>query len=284
VHRHIWPEQLLEALRRRTSPPCLRGWTLCLHDGEYLVEADAYGPDRCIADLERDGIDVAIVSCPPTLGLDRVSDEEAEDVLDAYHMGMREVTGSTGGRLLALGMGRTLPGFVGASVSAAALLDLDAVAPLLDELERERRILFVHPGLATGRGSPSWWSAVVDYTAQMQAAYASWLSEGIDSWPDLNVLFAILAGGAPIQLERFRSRGFDVRRAFAPTIFLDTASYGRRALELCLATYGGTGLVFGSDGPVIDSQPSLEAVRGFGQAVVDALCRDNPRQLLGGDA
>ena len=177
-------------------------------------------------------------------------------MLDAYHEGMREVTGSTGGRLLALGMGRTLPGFVGASVSAAALLDLDAVAPLLDELARERRILFVHPGLATGRGSPSWWSAVVDYTAQMQAAYASWLSEGIDRWPDLNVLFAILAGGAPIQLERFRSRGFDVRRAFAPTIFLDTASYGRRALELCLATYGGTGLVFGSDGPVIDSRPT----------------------------
>jgi hypothetical protein len=283
VHRHIWPEQLLDALRRRSEPPCLRGWTLHLHDGHYAVEPDAYGPDRCLADLDRDGIDVAVVSCPPTLGLDRVPDEEAEVVLDAYHEGIREVLSATGGRLVALGMGRAAPDFVGASVSASSLLDLDAIAPLLDELERDRRVLFVHPGLASGRTSPAWWPAVVDYTAQMQAAYASWLADGIERWPDLRVLFAILAGGAPIQLERLRSRGFDVRRAFTPNVYLDTASYGRRALELCLATYGGSGLVFGSDGPVIDSRPGLEAVRGFGQAVVDALCRDNPRQLLGVD-
>jgi predicted TIM-barrel fold metal-dependent hydrolase len=114
----------------------------------------------------------------------------------------------------------------------------------------------------------------------MQAAYASWLATGIDRWPDLRVLFAILAGGAPIQLERLHSRGFDVRRALGTNLYLDTASYGRRAFELCLATYGGGRLVFGSDAPVIDATPTLEAIRGFGQAVTDAICTDNPTELL----
>jgi len=103
---------------------------------------------------------------------------------------------------------------------------------------------------------------------------------GVDRWPELRVLFAILAGGAPFQLERLRSRGLDVRRAQRPNLYLDTASYGRRALELCLATYNRRALVFGSDEPVIDSRLTLDAVRGFGQAVTETICGTNPRELL----
>jgi predicted TIM-barrel fold metal-dependent hydrolase len=152
---------------------------------------------------------------------------------------------------------------------------------VLDELERTGSVLFVHPGPSPAPSlAPMWWTAVVGYTSQMQAAYVSWISTGIDRWPELRVLFAILAGGAPIQLERLRSRGFDVRRALGAKLFLDTASYGRHALELSLATYGGRALVFGSDAPVTDATPTLEAVRGFGQAVTDAICTDNPTELL----
>jgi predicted TIM-barrel fold metal-dependent hydrolase len=121
---------------------------------------------------------------------------------------------------------------------------------------------------------------VVDYTAQMQAAYAAWLAHGSDRWPDLRVVFAILAGGAPFQLERLASRGVDTRGVLHPNVYLDTASYGVRALELSLSTYGIGQLVYGSDAPVIDAEPTLRAIRGFGQAVADAVCRDNPARLL----
>jgi len=281
LHRHLWPEPLLDELRARSAPPCLRGWTLRLHDGDYPIDRDQYGPRRCLEELDRNCVELAVISCPPTLGVERLPPDEGAPLVEAYHDGMRAATAESGGRLLAFAMGQIEPGFVGATVPAAALLDLDAAAPLLDELERERRILFVHPGVpAASRSRPVWWPAVVDYTAQMQAAYAAWLAEGLDRWPDLRVLFAILAGGAPIQLERLFSRGFEVRRALAPTLYLDTASYGRRALELCLATYGGERLVFGSDGPVIETRLSLDPIRGFGQAVTEALCRDNPKELL----
>jgi predicted TIM-barrel fold metal-dependent hydrolase len=281
VHRHLWPDRLIEALRFRTAAPCLRNGTLVLGEGEMEVDPAAYGLERCLADLERDGIDVAVVSCPPTLGIELLPAEESEPLLDAYHAGALEAIAASNGRLRAFAMERPRAGFVGASVSATALLDLDRIAPVLDELERSGTVLFVHPGpSAPLRLAPEWWPAVVAYTAQMQAAYLSWLATGIDRWPELRVVFAILAGGAPIQLERLRSRGFDVRRALGEKLYLDTASYGRRAFELCLATYGGRALVYGSDAPVIDAKPTLEAIRGFGQAVTDAICADNPTELL----
>ena len=281
LHRHVWPDELVDALRERTAPPCLRNGTLVLEDGEYELEAHDYSPARCLESIERDGIEIAVASCPPTLGIEALEPEEAEPLLAAYHNGMRAAMAGADGRLRGFAMGRVEDGFAGATLPAAALLDLEGAASLLDELERRRGVLFVHPGpSAPPAGAPPWWSAVVGYTAQMQAAYGAWLAEGARRWPELRVLFAILAGGAPIQLERMRSRGFDVREALVPTVYFDTASYGRRAFELCLATYGGARLVFGSDGPVIDSRPTLDAVRNFGQAVFDAVCSDNPTELL----
>jgi hypothetical protein len=274
LHQHLWPEQLIAGLRARGEPPRLRGDVLELPSGTWQVDLAAHAIDARLAALDRDEIDVAVISCPPTLELD-------EELVAAYHEGIAELVAASGGRLLALAHGRARDGFVGASVSAAAVVELEPLAPLLDDLERRGSLLFVHPGPApVPDGAPDWWPAVVDYTAQMQAAYAAWLAHGSDRWPDLRVVFAILAGGAPFQLERLASRGVDTRGVLHPNVYLDTASYGVRALELSLSTYGIGQLVYGSDAPVIDAEPTLRAIRGFGQAVADAVCRDNPARLL----
>ena len=91
--------------------------------------------------------------------------------------GRRRAVGASGGRLLALSMGRAEDGFVGAMIAADDLADLDRIAPVLDELERRGAFVMVHPGGARPpAGAPDWWAAVVDYTAQMQRAYAAWLA------------------------------------------------------------------------------------------------------------
>jgi predicted TIM-barrel fold metal-dependent hydrolase len=204
-----------------------------------------------------------------------------DELAEAYHAGILDVVAASNGRLRALAYGSVREGFDGVSVSAGDLEGVDELAPLLDEVDRLGLLLFVHPGpAAVPEGVPAWWPAVVDYTAQMQRAYAAWLARGAGAWPNLRVLFAILAGGAPIQLERLASRGVDTRTVLHENVFLDTASYGKRALELVLATYGVGQLVYGSDVPVIDSEPTLNSVRSFGQAVADAVCGDNPGRLL----
>lgn len=274
VHQHLWPESLLEALRARRERPRLRGSVLELPSGDWEADLGAHTLEARLALLDRDEIDVAVISCPPTLELD-------PELEECYHDGILELVAASGGRLLALACGSARNGFAGACVPAWSFAELERLEPLLDELDRRGSLLFVHPGPApVPPGAPRWWPAVVDYTAQMQAAYATWIAGAGDRWPRLRVLFAILAGGVPFQLERLASRGVESRDVVRPNVFLDTASYGQRALDLTLATYGVGQLVYGSDAPVIDSHPTLQSIRGFGQAVTDLVCSDNPGRLL----
>ena len=115
----------------------------------------------------------------------------------------------------------------------------------------------------------------------MQAAFAWWIVQGSGTTLGVPVVFAILAGGAPFQLERLRGRGGPDAESLDPSFFLDTASYGHRALELCLSTYGVGQLLYGSDAPVVDSRPTLQALAGFGDAVRDVVMTKNPTALFG---
>ena len=277
VHQHLWPEGLVSALSRRRHPPRLRKNRLEVGEGSFPFDPREHDLDARLALLDRDGVDAALVSLQPTLGADAVP-----ELVEAYHDGIAELVAASRGRFLALATGSVREGFVGTTVAGRALADgLDGLAPLLDELDASGRILFVHPGPTPPAGRlPGWWNAVVAYTAEMQAAYLTWLANGLERHPGLRVVFAILAGGAPIQLERLSSRGVRTRTALSPNVFLDTASYGRRALELSLATYGVRQLVYGSDSPAIDSRPTLRALADFGDAVADAVRKENPSLLL----
>jgi 6-methylsalicylate decarboxylase len=275
VHQHFWPPAFVEALSRRSDPPRLAGSVLELA-GERATQVDlaAHDVDARLALLDRCEIDVAVVCLQPTLGAD-------EELAAVYEEGILEAVEASSGRLVALAAGRPADGFAGACVAAPALLDLDAISPTLDALERDGRLVLVHPGPARAPlGAPGWWPAIVEYTAQMQAAYTAWIASGADRWPSLRVVFAILAGGGPFQLERLRSRGVGGRELLHENVYFETASYGPRALDLCLKTFGVGQLCFGSDAPVIDPQPTLDAVRSFGDAVADALLTVNPSRLL----
>jgi hypothetical protein len=279
-HQHLWPEALIRAFEGRSAPPRLRGRRLELTaEPAGEVDLDAHLPERRLALLDRDGIDLAVISPAPTLEL-----EAHPELGDAYHEGIQEVAAASGGRLVPLALGACLPGFAGACVSAGRLLSgLDS---LLAELHAAGQLLFVHPGppspaLPAPQPAPAWWPAVVDYTAQMQAAYAAWLARDAQRFPELPAVFAMLAGGGPIQLERLRSRGVETRTALHPNVYFDTSSYGRRAMELVLSTFGVTQLVYGSDVPVVDSRPTMEAVLGFGEAVAELVVRGTPGRLLG---
>jgi 6-methylsalicylate decarboxylase len=278
VHQHLWPEPFIDALSRRSAPPCLDGRVLRL-PGELDSEADfeLHELETRLRLLDRDGIDVALISLPPA----HVMDPEGE-LAEVYHESVLELVATAGGRVQALASGACREGFAGACVSADSLVS--GLDPLLEELGRVGQLLFVHPGPPRGfpPGAPLWWGAVVEYTAQMQAAYAIWLARDAERFPSIPVIFSILAGGAPIQLERMRSRGFDDRSAIRANVFFDTSSYGRRALELCLSTFGVNQLVYGSDVPVIDPEPTLQAVRQFGEAVERIVMRETPGRLLDG--
>jgi predicted TIM-barrel fold metal-dependent hydrolase len=274
VHQHLWPEQLLAALASRDRPPRLRGALLELAgEGTFEVDLAAHDPARRIAQLDRDEIDVAVISLQPTIEI-----EDEPELVAAYHEGIAEIVAGSRGRLTALGAEELRDGFAGASVSARALVEgRDA---LFAALEGQGGFLFVHPGppAEPPHGAPDWWPSVVDYTAQMQAAYAWWLARGAERHARLRVVFAILAGGAPVQLERLAARGSPL--GVPERTYVDTASYGRRTIELCLAICGPARVVFGSDAPVVDPRITLDAIRELGDAAADAILGENAADLL----
>ncbi len=281
IHQHFWPPRFVKALAQRREPPRLDGSTLVLVEGSYQVDLGAHDAETRIAALDRDGIDLAVLSLQPTLGIGGLPREERNELRALWEEATLELVSDAGGRFAALAPGHAAPGFVGSIVSASAMRDVDSLSSLLGRLGETGGFLLVHPAAADlTSGAPGWWPAILDYTSQMQAAYLTWLSYAQRLWPEVNVVFAILAGGGPFQLERLASRGVDVRSGLHANVFFETASYGRRAIELCIETFGVHQLLYGSDVPVIESAPTLRAVRGFGDSVVKLITADNPSRLL----
>jgi 6-methylsalicylate decarboxylase len=282
LHQHLWPAPFVAALRGRTHPPRLVRDELITVEGRFRIDLHDHDPDTRLRTLDRDGLDVAVLSLQPSLGLDGVPDEERAELEEAWVESVQELVTASAGRLLAFSPTRVRPAFVGVSLGSSSFADFDRSAPLLDAAAAAGSAIFVHPDIhgPADPTRPAWWEWVNGYPARMQSAYLAWLAFGRERWPTVRVLFAMLGGGGPFQLERLARRGIDVRSVLDPNTFFEVSTHGRRAIELCIETFGVGQLAYGSDTPVVDPRPTLDAVRGFGDAVTHVLQTDTPARLL----
>jgi len=90
------------------------------------------------------------------------------------------------------------------------------------------------------------------------------------------VLFAMLAGGAPLHAERLAARGGPAEAVHDELTYFDVSSYGPRTLDAMLRIVGVDRLVYGSDRPVA-APPDH---RALGTSVAHALADANPQSLL----
>jgi hypothetical protein len=301
VHQHLLGPAVIDELARRRQPPMLlrrrRGWTFRLPgEPDSVLSIEATDAHLRVAELRRDGVDRALVSLSTALGIESLPGEEAAPLLAAHHAGVEALPprfGAWGAVQLEAPDPADVDaalarGAVGLSLPATALATpaaLEHVGPLLERLELHDAPLFVHPGpVAAPRGGgaellPPWWPALTDYVAQMHAAWLAFLHAGRRAHPRLRVLFALLAGGAPLQLERLAARGGPGAAAVRDgLIFYDTSSYGTHALRAMVGVVGPGQLVHGSDRPVVDPPvPSAETALGR------ALLQVNPHKLLTGE-
>jgi 6-methylsalicylate decarboxylase len=267
VHQHLWPERLVDALRRRERPPRIDDDVLVLAEGTFPAGLEDHVLETRLALLDSVDVDVALVSLQPTLACDGIP-----ELVEAYHDGILELVAASGGRLRAFAAGDCREGFAGACVSGPALMA--GLGDLPERLVQAGQVLFVHPGPVPPPpdDAPSWWPAIVDYCAQMQAAYAHWSAH---AHPDLPIVFGILAGGAPFQLERLRTRGGGLPEMNA---YFDAASYGRFALELTAEACGRDRILFGSDAPVMRPELTLAGLAEAGLS--EAALHENPSRVF----
>jgi predicted TIM-barrel fold metal-dependent hydrolase len=225
---------------------------------------------RLLAD---DGVDRAVVALSSPVGIEALNPDEAQEIIAAHldgvlalgdafaawgPIGIREPEPAAVDEVLARGC-------VGVSMPAGALVGpdaLEAIGPTLEHVQSRGATLFVHPG-GGGRDprpepslrDPLWWSALTDYVAQMQAAWLTFQGFGRRELPRLRVVFAMLAGAAPVHAERLLARGGPSADLHDPLTFYDTSSYGPMVVEAMARWLGPDRLVYGSDRPVI--QPVL---------------------------
>ncbi len=298
VHQHLLSEDLIEELAQRRRAPMLirrgEGWTFRVSgEPDSVLHFDATNVALRSVELRREKIDRALVALSTALGIETLPGEEAQPLLEAHHRGVEDMPPGFGGwgavqleapdpaeidAILARGC-------VGVSLPATALCTPDAlerIGPLLARLEAGDAPLFVHPGPVAPSGTagprpplPVWWPALTDYVAQMQAAWFAFLHAGRAAHPRLRVLFAMLAGGAPLQVERFAARGGTVPPDPDPLVFYDTSSYGTQMLGAVADAVGVAQLVYGSDRPVVDA-----AAPPLGPELGRLLRSTNPARLL----
>ena len=115
VHQHLWPEQLVAALRRRNRAPCIDGDELILGEGTFEAGLDAHSLEARLDLLDAVGIDVAVVSLQPTLACDGIP-----ELVGAYHEGMSELVEAAGGRLRAFAVAEW--GFLTCCASSATTM------------------------------------------------------------------------------------------------------------------------------------------------------------------
>nr|WP_201760997.1 amidohydrolase [Nonomuraea sp. K271] len=271
----MWTGAFVDALRARTSPPRLDGWTLLL-DGEPPYAVDPVDHEH----RDTTGLDLALVSLSSPLGVEFLPPEESWPLIDAHHDGalaLGEPFGAWAATChsdvdpdrLAKDLAR---GFAGLQIPATAEPD-DRLLEVLTDLDLP---LFVHPGpTALTEGAPPWWPALVPYVQQMHAAWHHFHAVVRPRHPRLRVCFALLAGLAPLHSERLIARGGGGRGLVDPGFFVETSSYGPRAIDAIVRELGIDVVVNGSDAPYATAPDP-----GLGAAAAHAIRVVNPRRLL----
>ncbi len=232
------------------------------------------------------------------LGIEGLARDEAEPLLRAHNDGLLELGGPFGvWGAVALRPPRAADvdalldaGAVGLSLPAGALCgpaDLARCAGLLERLELRDAPLLVHPGpnpwrtwrpQAYAEGDvPGWWPAMTRYVADMNAAWHAFVAFGRARHPRLRVVFAMLAGGAPLHSERLVARGGPAGAIADENLFYDTSSYGARTIDAVVRCVGIDQLVYGSDRPVVDALPAAP----LGPAAREVMVGANVARLLG---
>lgn len=245
---------MLAALEERAQPPFVRcgdgGVVLrCAGEPPYVIDTESEAPSRRAELVRADGVDLALVAISSPIGIEALPREQAQPLIDAHLDGVLALPEEFGAwgpfalegaepddvdALLARGC-------VGVTVPAGALAGparLHALAPVLERIAEREVPLFVHPGRGPDQPAapvaadePGWWRPLTDYVWQMQAAWYTFAAVGRAAHPDLKVVFAMLAGGAPLHTERLSARAARTSTCATPTPSTRPPATGRMPSE-----------------------------------------------------
>ena len=323
-HAHWIPPQLAEALRARSSVPNIERTS----DGEVLVTWLGRRPLRPLCDLEarradmaKNDISMQVLSLPGLFGIDCLPLDEALPLVRAFNDAAVALMRADAERFVALAalpfadvdaacceLQRVLGlGIRGAILPADGFVTRAAAERFTQLFENGARFgahFFIHPGPLDARTGQSAHGANLDQEWQRwivletqarlsQAMVTLNLTDYLDPYVGVTVQVANLGGAIPFFIERMdavcRNHSEPLASARMRRCYVDTASFGPRAIAMATECFGPERLLFGTDCPIFDvaqMRAAVEAVHLDHRSRVLALAsnaraifvrnRDNP--------
>jgi predicted TIM-barrel fold metal-dependent hydrolase len=316
-HAHWIPDELAERLRRRSRAPRIesaaQGETFVTWLGRRPL-APLLGPEGRLELMDRHGVALQLLSLAPLFGLDCLAPEESYPLVRAFNDATAELCRAYPRRFAGLA---ALPlrdialsveelrrahalGLRGAALPADGFVSLAAAAPyrpILDAGDALGSHFFVHPGpvaaarehdVRAAQSDSAWQRRIVLLTQATLSECVLTLGSGLlDAYRDLTVQIANLGGTIPFLLERMLSVQLDQEDEAAGntlsrlrSLYVDTASFGPRAVALALQCFGEDRVLLGTDCPIFSTPRMLHAVDSLPERARTAVLEANAQRLF----
>jgi len=323
MHAHFYGETLMRALSGRRFAPAVesdgegRRW-LVAPTARFPVTPAMTDPATRVAMLDDAGIERQLLTFPGALGADALPAAEAKALLHDCNDELAAVRETWPARFATLaGLPFDDPdaaiaeleracavlghrGFILPANFLVELARLDALLPLLQAADSLRAHIMVHAGLRPdelGVGAARFAdlqmhraSSIALQTSMSHATLTLMYSDLSERFPGLTIQVINLGGVLPFLVERMdlvvaSRRPEDPKPSqLAPRVYVDSASFGPRAIALAAEVFGSDRVLLGSDCPIF---PLASAVAAVETAELEAEQRQaircgNARRLLGG--
>ncbi len=320
-HAHWIPPQLAALLRKRRSAPRIElgpyGERFIAYHGGRRFDPLLWDLDVRLDFMHRHAIATQVLSLPGLFGVDCLPLAEALPLVIAYNDASADACRTHPQQFYALA---ALPladvgaacaelkrahalGLRGAILPADAFVSVARAEPLRPLFAAGASLhshFFIHPGpvepqperTLLGVAADNAWQRriVLETQAVLSAAVTTLnLTDYLDAYPDVTVQVANLGGAIPFLIERMDEvsrehvKDQSLPSARMQRCYVDTASFGPRAIELAADCFGADRVLLGTDCPIFDTGHMLEAIARtrVNENVRSLITSGNARRLLG---
>ena len=306
LHTHLAPD-----LARAELPGVGVDGNAVVLDGNRVGPGDLYRPDRLVAYLDAVGLAEAVVTVPPPFYRPQLTAAESAAWVAALNDGLlRRIADQPRltplaylplehPRLAVAEYERVAgdPRWAGVTVAAggqSTALDDDALRPLWQRLNGDRRTVQLHPGHSPdGRLTPYYLTNLLGNPVETAVAAAQLVfGQVIDGYPEIRFVLLHCGGCLPAVVGRWE-RGYAMARPGVPALSLPPAAAVRRlyvdvlahdpaVVDLAVRVFGEQRLVLGSDWPFpMGTDDPLGVIAHRGQEYARQVATTNAAEALG---
>lgn len=301
MHSHWIPRELVEELRVRTAAPKIEpdeSGREFIHQprGRFPLPRDYGDILRRLENMDRNGIDVGVLSISAVFGVERLPVQESLNICSLYANAISDLHQEYPDRIFGLATLPLadveiaakeferilqLPGMVGALIPGNALLSLEHAEPyrpIFAVAQKYAAHILVHTGMLPNDDSYPPGDEVDNsrarrVTLDMQSRISSnmitlCMTDFLADYPDVTVQCHNLGGNIPFEIERLDHISLDREPHKEPPsvkiqnskVIVDCNSMGTRGIERAVEVYGAGRIVFGTDGTDFGSDWSQKAI------------------------